>query len=124
MDKQDMDGYEQVREMDLQNSRHVQELRHWCDDHWVRTVKRSIENYTVLLFHDCCYSFSRRAYSKKGSHPPLQSVSVLRIPTLKWVCTAEQFLKWMLDSRRSYTSRAPPCWAACLAEAAPGTPPR
>ena len=100
VETQIIEDSEKPREMDLQSPRDLQELKQWCEDHWIRTVKRSLDNYNALLFHDCCYSFSRRAYSKKGSHPSLQSVSVLRIPTLKWVCTAEQFFKWMLDRAR------------------------
>lgn len=91
----------QAREMDLRKSRDLQELNQWCEDHWERTVKKSMVNCNALLFHDCCYSFSRRAYSKKGSHPPLQSTSVSRIPTVKWVDSADEFFKWMLGRARA-----------------------
>jgi hypothetical protein len=77
-----------------------QDLMNWCRVHWDRTFCKDLDNSNVLFYHDCCICFSRRSYSKKNSHPPLQTTSVLKIPALKNAKTAEDFCRWLKERIR------------------------
>ena len=79
-----------------------EELRNWCRIHWGRTLSKDIEFFNVPSYHDCCLCFSRKWYSKKNSHPPLQSASILKILALKKAKSHEDFFKWLKERIREH----------------------
>src|SRR3990167_5572424 len=72
-------------------------LKEWCTYHWYGTIKKSIDSMNPVVYHDCCFSFSRRHFSKRANHKPLESASVLRIPSFKNLHTDDDFYKWIID---------------------------
>jgi hypothetical protein len=72
-------------------------LKEWCTYHWYGTIKKSIDSMNPAIYHDCCFSFSRRHFSKRANHKPLESASVLRIPSFKSLHTHDDFYKWIMD---------------------------
>ena len=79
------------------SSHHRKELLCWCQANWDSTFKKSLQSSNPLFYHDCCSSFSRRGFAKLAGHPPLQSSSVLRIPTFKNVKSADQLYQWLIN---------------------------
>lgn len=76
---------------------HDQKLRKWCGVHFSATIKKGLDNYNPAIYHDCCFSFSRRGFSKRWDHPALESRSISKIPSLKVVTTEEQFYSWLRE---------------------------
>ena len=60
----------------------TQELKNWCSFHWEQTVMHGIKTNNAAAYHYCCLSFSKKGCLKKNTHPPFQSASVLKIPSL------------------------------------------
>jgi hypothetical protein len=71
-------------------------LKEWCTYHWYGTIKKSMESMNPAVYHDCCFSFSRRHFSKRSNHKPLESASVLRIPSFKALQTHDDFYEWVM----------------------------
>ena len=86
----------------LHNSHHQALLREWCQQAWYGTIKKSIDSGNPVIYHECCFCFSRRAFSKKANHHSLQSSSVQKIPSFKSVESPEELLRWLLDKIRSH----------------------
>jgi regulator of replication initiation timing len=80
----------------LDNPRHSELLREWCRLCW-STIKKSMESYNPAVYHECCFCFSRRGFAKKAGHCEMQSVSVLKMPSLKALQGPEDLYKWVLD---------------------------
>lgn len=78
------------------NSKQRKELLHWCRDNWDSTFKKSLDQSNTIFYHDCCTSFSRRGFCKIAGHPPLQTSSVMRIPSFKTVTSADNLNRWLL----------------------------
>lgn len=86
--------------LDLTRKSDLQELKMWCRIHWHKTVKKGLESCNKVTYHDCCFTFCRRGFLKKAGHPELESASVLRIPSLKYITTADQFYQWIVQKAR------------------------
>ena len=84
-----------IKVFDLDNPSHDHKLKQWCRVHWPATIKKSLDNYNPVVYHDCCFSFSRRGYSRKWDHPELESTSITKIPTLKGLTSEEEFHSWI-----------------------------
>ena len=82
---------------DLASDDDAQELKTWCRLHWLHTLSKGILNSNAPTYHDCCISFSRKGYVKRLSHPPLQSASVLKIPSLRKTNSPEEFYDWLRE---------------------------
>lgn len=80
---------------DLDSTEDTVELKIWSKNNWDRVVKKSIENLNPLVYHDCCFCFSRRGFSKNAGHPALESCSILKIPSLKDCKSADDLYKWL-----------------------------
>ena len=87
---------------DPSNPEHCARVKEWCTTHWESTIKRSMLSFNPLIYHDCCFCFSKRGFSKKANHRPLESSSILRIPTLKTVTSPEGLYKWLLSKAKSH----------------------
>ena len=87
------------------NSRHRNDLLHWCRVHWDTMFKRNLDQANPVYYHDCCSCFSRRGFSKIAGHPALQSCSILRIPSFKMVTNGDQFYRWLLGIYITSTAR-------------------
>ena len=85
----------------LHNTHHQALLREWCHDAWFGTIKKSIDSGNPVVYHECCFCFSRRAFSKKANHNAVQSSSVQRIPSFKSVESPEELMRWLLDKLRT-----------------------
>lgn len=82
---------------DLTSEDDDKELKTWCNFHWQDTFSRAIKNFNAPFYHDCCVSFTRKGCIKKISHPPLQSASVLKIPSLRRIECADDLYRWLKE---------------------------
>ena len=85
------------RVFDLASKEDAQELKTWCRIHWQHTLCKGIKGCNIPLYHDCCISFSKRGCIKRLSHPPLQSASVLKIPSLRNADSPEALYEWLRE---------------------------
>ena len=83
--------------LEISKESHLEKLRCWCSAHWNATFRRSLMYGNRLTFHWCCICFTRRAFCKVAGHPPLESVSVLHIPSLRVATGPEDLYNWLLD---------------------------
>ena len=83
------------RLFDLSRKEHAKELKSWCRLHFQYTLCKGIQGANTPIYHDCCISFSKRGCVKRLSHPALQSVSVLKISTLKNASSADDLYNWI-----------------------------
>ena len=74
-----------------------QELKNWCRVHWEDTICKGLKSFNVVKYHWCCICFSKKNYTKKSTHPPLQSCPVLTIPTFKALTSPEELYAWLKD---------------------------
>ena len=70
--------------------------------HWGGTIKKSIDNFNPVAYHDCCFCFSKRVFAKKASHPKVESVSMMRICSLKSIDSADALYDWLLDRAKAH----------------------
>lgn len=70
-------------------------LKQWCRIHWSASFKKSLDSYNPLTYHDCCFSFSRRGYSRKYDHPEIYSTSILKVPSLKILKNEVELHQWV-----------------------------
>ena len=73
----------------------VQDLKNWCRFHWKETLCKGIGGCNAPTYHDCCICFCRKHYGGKNTHPPLQSASVLKIPSLNKVTSPDELYTWL-----------------------------
>lgn len=85
---------------DLDSEADDKELRAWCQIHWQHTICKGINSCNAPTYHDCCISFSKRSCIKKNSHPPLQSASVLKIPSLRSSGSHQELYRWLKERLR------------------------
>ena len=85
----------------LDDPRHFELLREWSRLSWT-TIRKSIDSYNPVIYHECCFSFSRRGFAKKAGHCEIQSASVLKMPSLKAIQGHEDLFKWLLDRMKLY----------------------
>lgn len=85
------------RPIDIHNIQDLRLLEEWCLTHWHDTMLKGSKSSNAPTFHFCCLCFSRRNFSKKNSHPPLQSASILKLPGLKYATSHKDLYKWLLD---------------------------
>ena len=71
-------------------------LLRWCEEQWQPTFLKALQSSNALYFHECCFSFSRRGYSKLAGHPPLQSSPINKIPSFKEVINSTDLYNWLL----------------------------
>lgn len=84
-----------VRYFNPANEDDVQDLKNWCKFHWKETLCKGIDGSNAPTYSDCCFCFCRKNYGGKSTHPPLQSASVLKIPSLKKVTSPEELYDWL-----------------------------
>lgn len=82
---------------DPADEEHVQELKDWCKVHWENTICKGVESYNAPTYHDCCISFSKRNFTGKRTHLPLQAASVLKIPSLRKAKSPEDLYNWIRE---------------------------
>lgn len=80
----------------VDDPRHSELLREWSRLSWT-TIRKSIDSYNPVVYHECCFSFSRRGFAKKAGHCEIQSASVLKMPALKAIQGPDELYKWLLD---------------------------
>ena len=80
----------------LDDPRHSDLLREWSRLTWPN-IRKSMDSYNPVIYHECCFCFSRRAFAKKAGHCDMQSVSVFKMPSLKSIQGPDEFSKWLLD---------------------------
>jgi hypothetical protein len=80
----------------VEDPRHCELLREWSKSYW-STIKNSMNSYNPVTYHECCFCFSRRGFAKKAGHCEMQSVSVLKMPSLKALQGPDELYKWLLD---------------------------
>ena len=85
------------RVFDLTSEEDAKELKNWCRIHWQYTLCKGIKGSNIPIYHDCCISFSKRGCVKRLSHPPLQSASVLKIPSLRKADSPEALYDWLRE---------------------------
>jgi hypothetical protein len=85
----------ETRVFDLDNPSHDLKLKQWCKVHWPATIKKNLDNYNPVTYHDCCFCFSRRGFTKRWDHPEIESTPITKIPTLKEVNSEEEFHNWL-----------------------------
>jgi hypothetical protein len=85
----------ETRVFDLDNPSHDLRLKQWCRIHWPATIKKSLDNYNPVTYHDCCFCFSRRGFTRKWDHPEEESHPITKISTLKEVNSEEEFHSWL-----------------------------
>lgn len=88
---------EEVVYFNQDDKTHSLRLKEWCTYHWYGTIKKSMDSMNPVVYHDCCFCFSRRHFSKLCNHKPLESASVLRIPSFRNLVTHDDFYKWILE---------------------------
>lgn len=74
-----------------------QDLMNWCHFHFSETLKKGMEGFNAATYHDCCMCFSKKGYVKRNSHPPLQSASILKIPSLRNAKSPEELYSWLRE---------------------------
>ena len=72
-----------------------EELSEWCNLHFYKTIEKGITGGNPVTYHHCCFTFSKRNYSKKNTHCELSSTSIMKITAFKRMATAEQFEAWI-----------------------------
>jgi hypothetical protein len=99
---------------DPKDSKHRQQLLEWCQMQWIATFKKSKQYNNTVFYHDCCSCFSRRRFVHEAGHPPLQTSSVLKMPSFKEVDTAESFYRWLLKMLTNNKNRGLHCYFPSL----------
>lgn len=82
--------------IDLDDDGDCRSLREWCSLNWCSVVQRSITSGNPMTYHDCCLSFSRRTFSKSSGHPKIESLSVLKIASLRGLNNDRAFYDWIV----------------------------
>lgn len=80
---------------DIHSEEDDRELKNWCRLNWQQVICKGIQGKNAPTYHDCCVCFTKRGCLKKSSHPAIQSVSVLKIPTLKHSTDHEGLYRWL-----------------------------
>jgi hypothetical protein len=86
---------------DYTDPQHCQQVKDWCKMHWEATIKKSMVTFNPMVYHECCFCFSKRGFSKNSNHRPLESSSILRIPTIKNITGHEGLFKWIISKAKS-----------------------
>lgn len=89
-------GPEVLVPFDSKSCRHKRELLQWCTVHWGKTFHPSLQAGNPLYYYSCCGGFARRWFAKNAGHPPLESCSILKIPSFRGVSSADELYKWLL----------------------------
>ena len=92
------------------NKKHRDRLLLWCRESWTVDFYKPISAGNPPIYHDCCCSFSRRAFCKQAGHPELQSCAVTRIPAFKEVQTPEELYLWLLKTLQKNDRFAQHCF--------------
>ena len=82
---------------DLESEADDKELQSWCRAHWHDTLCKAVKGANVPYYHDCCISFTKKGCVKRFSHPPLQTSSVLKIPSLRYTRSPEELHRWLKE---------------------------
>jgi len=90
------DSPKAVEWFSVDDSRHSDLLQQWSRLSW-QTIRKSMDSYNPVVYHECCFSFSRRGFAKKAGHCEMQSVSVLKMPSLKALQGPDELYKWLLE---------------------------
>lgn len=83
--------------IDLDSQDDLRKLQDWCQLHWKETILKGVQGCNAPVYHDCCISFSRRCFTKKDSHPPIQTASILKVPGLRYAHNHMELYKWLRD---------------------------
>jgi FtsZ-binding cell division protein ZapB len=83
--------------IDLRNPKDCQRLKSWCEFHWAKSIFPCLQNKNRVIFHECCVSFSKRAFSYKAGHPPEHSMSLKQLRPFKSDITSDSgFYDWLV----------------------------
>ena len=91
------DDNNQIRYFNPVSEDDEQDLKNWCNFHFSETFRKGMDGYNAATYHDCCMCFSKKGYVKRHSHPPLQSASILKIPSLRAASSPEELYSWVRD---------------------------
>jgi hypothetical protein len=80
---------------DMASEEDAKELKTWCRLHFQHTLCKGVQGANTPMYHDCCMAFTKRGCIKRLSHPPLQSASVLKIPSLRKADSPEDLYEWL-----------------------------
>lgn len=103
-------GQKELVAFDLRSCRQKRELLSWCKEKWADTFHPSITHRNPLFFNSCCGSFTRRWYAKSAAHPPLESCSIMKIPSFSGVTNADELYKWLLMMLSQNHKAGRPCY--------------
>ena len=90
-----------LEHFDYTDPEHCRRVKEWCSTHWEPTIKKSMLSFNPLIYHDCCFCFSKRGFAKKANHKPLESSSILRIPTIKAITSHDGLYRWIISKAKS-----------------------
>ena len=113
------DHCDQVREevraiCDLDDPTDRAILKNWCNKHWDSLIKRAIDSQDPLYFHECCFSFSKRGFTDRHSHPNDSTFSILRMYDIKQCRSPEDLQLWIAEKLETRAKRALPTFFPCL----------
>ena len=95
----------ETKVFDLDDPRHDEKLKQWSKLHWTNTIKKSLDNSNAVTYHDCCFCFSKRGYSRKWSHPQQEALCIAKMPSFKAITTEEEFSFWLRDKMIERTKK-------------------
>jgi hypothetical protein len=90
------------KSFDIHSDQHDKELKEWCQLHWQHIICKGIQGNNIATYHDCCISFSKKGSIKKGSHPAVQSTSILKILSLKTTSGPDDLYRWLKSRLRAH----------------------
>lgn len=89
-------------------------LKNWCAKHWDSVMKKAIDSQDPLYFHDCCFSFSKRGFTDRHSHPNDSTFSILRMYDMKQCRSPEDLQLWVAEKLETRAKRGLPTFFPCL----------
>jgi len=102
-------SFSQTPVFDPSSTQHKTRLYHWCKTQWSVFCK-SLHHQNSIYYHECCNSFSRRRFSKVAGHPPLQTSSIVTIPSFKEVNSSDDFFRWLLKMLTFNSKKGHQCY--------------
>lgn len=94
------------RTINLDSAKDRRDLSEWCEFHFNNTVEKGIRGFNAPIWHDCCLGLSKRGFTKKDTHCPETSCSVLKISAFKLMTSTADFEAWILDRIRARAKHA------------------
>ena len=86
--------------LDLDHGADIERLKVWCQQNWSSTFRKAILHRNTMHYHECCNSFSRRAFSKGSGHPLELTCELHRIRSFKTVDSEDGLFRWLLSTAK------------------------